>query len=239
LRKEAKSPDFLMVEAMKAVAEVADKQEIRILVIGATARALLLEGVYGLEPGRRTLDVDYAIAVDSWDDDRLLRETLENHHDFERDHHRAQRLNYRDVISVDIIPFGGIENEQGEIEWPNEDGVRLSVLSFSDLIESAVPVVVDGNLHVPVVSPEGLLASKLVAWDERRIEMPGRDAADIGYILRHAERIIGRDALFERHMVAVESSGYRLDMAAVSALGSRLAEQLGRRAHQYIQDIAD
>lgn len=237
MRKEADPPDDLMVEAMKAVADTADKQGIRILVIGATARALLLEGVYGLEQGRRTLDVDYAMAVDSWGADRQLRDALVNHHGFERDLHRAQRLKYRETVFTDIIPFGGIENERGEIEWPDDEGVRLNVLGFTELLSSAVHVRVDDTLHVPVISPEGLLVSKLLAWRERGSNMPGRDAADIGYILRHAESIVGREALFEDYMTAVVSSDYRLDVAAANVLGTRLAEQLGEKTLGYLQTL--
>jgi len=35
---------------------------------GATARDLMLVNVYGLRPGRATRDIDFGIAIESWDE---------------------------------------------------------------------------------------------------------------------------------------------------------------------------
>jgi len=48
------------------VDRIARKLALDYFVTGAMARDFLLYGVFGLDTGRATLDVDLAIAVDSW-----------------------------------------------------------------------------------------------------------------------------------------------------------------------------
>ncbi len=38
-----------------------------VFLVGATARIILLENVFGLHTGRATRDVDFAFAVENWD----------------------------------------------------------------------------------------------------------------------------------------------------------------------------
>jgi predicted nucleotidyltransferase len=58
--------DPLAIEILKQIDPVARALGIEYLVTGATARDILLVGVFGLETGRGTRDVDLAIAVDGW-----------------------------------------------------------------------------------------------------------------------------------------------------------------------------
>ncbi len=58
--------DPLAIKILKAIDPVARSLGIEFLVTGATARDILLVGVFGLETGRGTRDVDLAIAVDGW-----------------------------------------------------------------------------------------------------------------------------------------------------------------------------
>lgn len=58
--------DPLAIEILKQVDPVARALGIEYLVTGATARDILLVGVFGLETGRATRDVDLAISVDGW-----------------------------------------------------------------------------------------------------------------------------------------------------------------------------
>lgn len=238
MRKDADELDPAMTEAMRCVGRVATDLGLPVLIIGATARMLLLERVYGLEPGRHTLDVDYGVAVDSWSDDIRLRAALVDTREFVPDLKRSQRMLFRETVTVDIIPFGGVENERAEIEWPGDDGVLLNVLGLSDLLPSAIRVDV-GGLQVPVIGPEGLLVSKLVAWRERRKSDPGRDVVDIGYVLGNAERIIGLEKLYEDHLDILVNADYRSGAAAVQVLAARLVAQLRPQVREQLRHWLD
>ena len=51
-------------------------------VAGATARDLILVNVHGLRPGRATRDIDFGIAVESWEQFELSEGTIDCDHDF-------------------------------------------------------------------------------------------------------------------------------------------------------------
>ncbi len=100
----------------------------------------------------------------------------------------------------------------------------MTVAGFSDAYTDAVRVRVNGMLTVPVVSPSGLVLLKLIAWQERHVEQPGRDAADIAYVLRHYGEIITEDTLFNTYLDAMQAVDYDIDLAAARVLGRRVRQ---------------
>lgn len=48
----------------------------RYVLAGAMAREILLKHVFGLAPGRRTLDVDFGVAVQDWEQFQRLKSAL-------------------------------------------------------------------------------------------------------------------------------------------------------------------
>ena len=58
--------DPLAIEILKQVDRVAQELGLEYFVTGAAARDILLSGVFGLDTGRGTKDVDLAIAIDDW-----------------------------------------------------------------------------------------------------------------------------------------------------------------------------
>jgi predicted nucleotidyltransferase len=86
------------------------------------------------------------------------------------------------AVVLDLIPFGGVETAERTIAWPPEQEVVMRVTGFSDGLESAVPLRLDQNLVIPVVSLPVLLVLKLFAWKDRKHEM--RDAPDTCTVLR-------------------------------------------------------
>ncbi len=70
----------------------------------------MLVNVYGLRPGRATRDIDFGIAVESWDQFQGLKERMIATGEFGGDSKAQQRLVYTDrahgfSIPVDLIPF--------------------------------------------------------------------------------------------------------------------------------------
>lgn len=167
---------------------------------------LLLETVYGLPVGLATEDVDFAVMVESWPHYHRLVADICRDPDFTQDPKQAQRIRYRAEFYLDLVPFGGVESETQQIAWPPQGDFVMSVAGFHDALADAVPVWVNDSLLVPVVSPAGLLLLKLLAWNERRNQKPGRDASDIAYVCRHAVKLISEHRLFEEHLSVVVGS---------------------------------
>ncbi|HWZ42831.1 MAG TPA: hypothetical protein VNW97_05115 [Candidatus Saccharimonadales bacterium] len=62
------SPDRLdraTVEVVRVIHFTAVRQGVKYFLCGATARDVILSGVFGLAPGRATVDLDFGFAVKS------------------------------------------------------------------------------------------------------------------------------------------------------------------------------
>ena len=166
-------------------------------VIGALARDLLLEVVHGVEVGRATRDVDVAIALGGWEAYEAVVEALTSEYGFERGD-GAQRLNHPDRDSLDLVPFGDLENPPGAIEWPEEAPRVMSTLGLQEALAAATNIWLDGDLPVKVASLEGQALLKLIAWHERSHERE-HDAEDFCLLLR-SYYDIREELVFERHL---------------------------------------
>lgn len=232
-RVEVDDPTFAMLAAVNVVAK-----ELKILwmVAGASARVMLLEGVYGLQPGRATRDLDLGVMVANWDDYQRLVEGISSDRRFERDPGQRQRLRFVDEGTVDLVPFGGIESDDGIILWPPDNSVAMKVMGFQEAYGESATVKVR-SLDIRVVDPVGLTLLKLLAWGERHLESPGRDASDLAYLLRHFAQVITEAVLFEEHFHAMEQSEFDLDLGASRTLGAKVAGLAGDAASGYVSAL--
>lgn len=214
--------DAVTFTLLNAVSKAAEATNVRWMVTGAWGRVLLLETVYGLPPGIATEDVDFAVMVESWSHYHRLVADIYRDPEFMQDPKQAQRIRYRAEFYLDLVPFGGVESDTQQIAWPPQGDFVMSVAGFHDALADAAPVWVNDCLLVPVASPAGLLLLKLLAWNERHVQKPGRDAADIAYVLRHAVTLISERVLFEEHLALISGLEYDIDLAAACVLGNQI-----------------
>ncbi len=84
--------------------------EIPYMLMGATARDLLLHHVHGLQVTRATYDLDFAILVDSWDHFNQTKRFLLRIPGFVDKQRVAERIYYTPPSTtfgtvIDVIPF--------------------------------------------------------------------------------------------------------------------------------------
>jgi predicted nucleotidyltransferase len=94
------------------------------MLVGATARDLLLYHVFGHAVTRATYDLDFAVLVDSWEQFAIVKQLFLNIPGFTDRGRSAQRLYYQPTGAsfetiIDIIPFGKLETADRTIEWPS------------------------------------------------------------------------------------------------------------------------
>lgn len=162
-------------------------------IIGATARDLVLHNVYGYQPNRKTYDLDIAIAISDWEQFDTIVELLPKETDFSKDNSQLQRFIYKEFFKLDIVPFGGIANERGNIYWQPAGEKRMSVVGFQQMAQFALTVQIDNTLSVKVASLPGAFILKLAAWKDRHLEN-NKDAYDMALLIEnyfeiHTERI--------------------------------------------------
>lgn len=237
MAEHAAKVDAVTFALLNAVSKAAEATDVHWMVTGAWGRVLLLEAVYGLPVGRATEDVDFAVMVESWPHyDRLVAAICRDP-EFSQDPKQVQRIRYRAESYLDLVPFGGVESDTQQIAWPPQGDFVMSVSGFRDALADAVPVRVNDALMAPVVSPVGLLLLKLLAWHERRARNPGRDAADIAYVLRHAASLITETVLFEEHLALVSGLEYDIDLAAAHILGEQIGKLAAAKAQERLAAI--
>lgn len=183
----------LLKELLARLTKFFQQIDTEFYVIGATARDLVLHNVYGYQPNRKTYDLDIAIAISDWKQFDKIAELLPTETGFSKDKSQLQRFIYKDFFKLDIVPFGGIASERGNIYWQPTGERRMSVVGFQQMAKFALTVQIDNELSVKVASLPGAFILKLAAWKDRHLEN-NKDAYDMALLIEnyfeiHTERI--------------------------------------------------
>lgn len=175
----------ILIGLLSEFEAVAKSQGIEFFVVGAMARDLVMRCGFGIDPGRATRDVDIGVRVASWEHYERLREALISSGTF-ASHRQSQRLMFKEVFPVDVLPFGLISKQDAKIRWPSDDGVEMNVLGFDQAYENSIILVLrrEPNLEARVASPVGLVMLKLIAWRDRKPDST-KHAVDIGIVIRN------------------------------------------------------
>jgi predicted nucleotidyltransferase len=217
------SIDLSSVDVLRSLARVAETlgnaaEGIvdRWLIVGATARDLILQHAYGMPERRKTADLDIAVAVASWGvfdalESRLLANGAQQNpavmHEF-----------FVEDWKVDVIPFGGVEQD-GVIRWPPDQQTELNVVGLTEASAHALDVILPGGVHALVASPPGLLMLKLVAWKDRHWRYPRRDGIDIRTLIDSYSEPWNQERLYEEAGDLLQHFGFDNALAGAALLG--------------------
>lgn len=196
------------------------------LLVGAMARDILLAYSHGIRITRATEDIDFAFAVESWDDFNALRSDLLATKDFMSVEGVPHRLLYKGKWRTDLIPFGGIESAGRVIAWKPNNGTEMHVIGYREAASDAVSVDLEGASRVQVVSLPALVLLKLFAWKDRRATAPGKDAADIWLILKNYMDAGNRDRLYVAAPHHLAEQDYDEDLSGAWLLGTDVRKLL-------------
>lgn len=193
------------------------------VVLGATARDVWLTHVYGLAIERATNDVDLAVACESWAAFNEIKQSLINTGNFQQDPAQVQRLRQEPTdrstgYPVDILPFGGVEANVGEIAWPPDSAVRMNVLGYEEALRNATPVQIGQGVTIPFCTLPNLAAVKLLAWLDRR-HRTTKDALDFAQMISVYGQAGTQDRLYGEAQQLLEAAGYDVQIAAARLLG--------------------
>lgn len=197
---------------------------VEIFLVGATARIILLENVFGLHTGRATHDIDFAFAVESWDQFQAIKDRLTSTSGFEEMRGEAQRLtckpaNVEHRFVVDLIPFGGLESSRNTIAWPPDMSIMMNVAGYRDAHASAVQVEIGPGIVISIASIPGIAILKLFAWVDRGRGNP-KDAIDLVTLLRQYNEAGNQERIYEDAIAALEAVEYDVELAGAWLLGS-------------------
>lgn len=230
--------DEKTVALLSEIDVIAQNLKLAFFIVGATARDILLQHAHSIHTTRATLDVDIGVFVSDWEQLRTLKEALVRAGKFSPTR-QTQRLLFDDELLLDIVPFGGIAEENDSISWPPEYDIEMSVAGFQECYQHAVSVRVSAepDLVVKVVSLAGLAMLKLVAWDDS-IERRGKDAADLIFIMKNYIAAGNIDRFFgEADILKEEASDY--DRSSARFLGREIARMAGQATKAKLAGILE
>lgn len=178
-------------QIISIVGHAAQSLEIHLMLVGAAARDFWINrfAVPTINV-RTTQDVDLACWVASWQEYTQLMELLVSKYGLFQDTSKKHRLWFRDEISVDIVPFGGLEAPFGEIAWPPNYETTMNVLGFQAACHDA-EVAAIGDVELRVISPYWLAFLKMNAYTDNQDRT--KDLTDLHFIIDNHFDFIDKD----------------------------------------------
>lgn len=221
-----KLPDTIFLPAFEQVGAAVALHGISALVVGATARDLVMHYGHGATVRRATNDIDFGVQVASWEEFQALRQHLVAG-GWRAHPHLQHRLTTLEGVPVDLVPFGGgMASEAGEISWPPAGEIVMSVLGFQEAMDHALQVRVSTSplIEVSVASPAGIALLKLISWSERPSDVRRKDAKDLEYLMSQYEAIPAvMDRLYGEAADTLERYEFDPKIAGAWLLGSDVA----------------
>jgi predicted nucleotidyltransferase len=206
------------VEILKSISQIASELEIPILMIGATARDLVLHYAYNVRAMRATKDTDFAVMIENWTKYENLKSKLIESANFttvKNIEHRLKEISTETLI--DIVPFGKIEIPKGKITWQSE--FQMTTFGFVEAFENALNVKLADNLVIKVVSPVGLAMLKLKSWTDRK---ENKDSQDFWLVAKNFLDLGNEELLYSKYSELLENDFFDLKLVGARILGKEI-----------------
>jgi predicted nucleotidyltransferase len=227
-----------VVDVLYTLQKVAGSLGIPLFVVGASARDFILRHHYGIEPRRKTGDIDLGVEVASWEQFKTLFESLISTGQFSPTPEK-QRLRCGTVL-IDILPFGAITDEDKKISWPPEHEIMMSMAGFEEAYEHSITVRVtsDPDLDIKLASLPGLAIMKLVSWKEKYPDRK-RDAEDLLLLMNKYEEAGNSERLYGEDLPLLQEEGFDTRLAGTRLLGRDMAKIADPKTFLIVKEILD
>lgn len=222
-----------MNAAMAALQRAFDHFGINFYLIGAVARDIWMTQIYD-EPDRRTTkDLDLAVFInDTAEYDALLTWLVEQQ-GFTRAQSSAFCLLYPSAtgsghVAVDLMPFGAIADEAGDVYFSGRGMERISTVGFTEVLAEAATVATPTGQQWRVVTLPGIVVLKLVAWQDRPER--GKDAVDVWNLLEVYFNLV-QEEIYTSHLELLNEEETPDTTNLMLLVGARV---LGRHVRQLL-----
>ncbi|MCY7387241.1 MAG: nucleotidyl transferase AbiEii/AbiGii toxin family protein [Burkholderiales bacterium] len=191
-----------------------------VLLVGAMARDVHLLHAYGIALPRLTTDIDLALALEDWAAFQKLRDALLASGAFSPKNKLQHKLVYTPLnIAIDLVPFEGVEDANGNISWPPDNAEVMSLTGYREASASAVTVHLPLDQSLAMVSLSMLAVLKILVWIERHLTEPRKDARDLDAILRNYFSAGNADRLYSEAPHLLDAPTYDYDFSGAWMCG--------------------
>lgn len=225
------------VEIVRLVINAAESLEIPAFIVGATARDIIFAHVYNIPVYRETTDIDFGIAVESWEKYELLKKTLIENEHFRPDNKQEQRLwrgRGAEEMKIDLVPYGSLEQPAGQIAFPPDGDFVMNTDGFAEAYKNSLTVSLTDELKVRIVSPAGLAVLKFVAYNDKP-QTRLRDLQDIWFLMKNYLDADNENRLYEgQDSDLLNDENFDLQTAGARLLGRDMANLLTASAKEIV-----
>jgi len=206
---------------LAALDEILKRLQCPYMLVGATARDILLYNVFGQQVLRATRDVDIGISIDSWDRFEAVKSKILRATDFQPSTYQPYRVLHKTSIAayatpIDILPFGEIATDAEAFRWPPPDtDLVMNVAAFGKVYESSLTVSIGPELDLQIASLPGLTLLKLLAWADR---MESKDAQDCLRLIETYGDAGNQERLYSDKEDLLEAAGFDFGIAGAQLL---------------------
>lgn len=213
----------LLKKILELLIPIFNGMKLKYFVIGATARDIIMK-LHNEAPSRKTLDIDFAIAIDNWEEYGMIEKEIERLPGFKKDKEQSQRFRFNEIFVVDIIPFGKVAQMDDKIYWPPDESFAMSVLGFEEAEKEKISVQIE-DLRINVASLTGIFLLKLAAWKDRHL-LNNKDADDMGFILTNYLNIHLNRAIEKHYNEVYDMHDFTLAKGGAFLMGIDLRQML-------------
>ena len=128
------------IALLSVVDQVAGEIGVPYLVVGATARDMVMHYGYGAPIQRATADLDFAIQLPDWETWSIITNHLMDQ-GFKQGR-SPQRMISPANMPIDLVPFGELADANFDIKWPPSGEVIMDVTGFDEACTSAMQVTI-------------------------------------------------------------------------------------------------
>lgn len=243
--KLIKPLDPIRIAILSEIQKASKALGFEIFMIGAMARIILLEHIHGLNAGRVSNDMDFAIATADWKTYEAIKAYLIETAPFTQSAEQTHRLIFNDDslrhgFEVDLIPFGGVEATENKIHWPPEMEIVMNVAGYEDALKSAIKVELEQDLVTLICALPGIALLKIFAWEDRRHDTK-KDAADLVNLLTTYVEAGNQERIYETEdsKDVLEAVGYDTQLAGAWLLGKDASLVSSKNTKQAILNIIE
>jgi predicted nucleotidyltransferase len=113
----------------------------------------------------------------------------------------------------------------------------MNVFGFSEALASAPQVLLPGQHTIRAVSLCALAMLKIVAWQDRHLAFPRKDAGDLMLVIRNYLRCGNEARLWSELASWAQDDSFDVEQASARMLGLDIGSLLGKGGSERIIDI--
>lgn len=205
-------------EMLTALEKGLNKYNIDFYLVGAVARDVWMTAINDIPPSRVTGDIDFAVFINDKNTYADLREYLINVEGFIPYKGNGFVLKWKNIIQIDLMPFGEIEAKPSNIIVEGTGLTSLNMPGFKEIYDSGLPEAELEEKHrFKFCTLPGIVLLKLLAFQERP-EIRRDDIKDISKILKHFFDMYA-DEIYEKHNDLFGDKDINLNWIAARVLG--------------------